>query len=211
MASEAESQREIVDVVTEDGEMEDSDLDTMDMLLRRVGDLTEEVEQCKIEIQRLRDTSYDGRNIWRFDGVLRRLKNPEVEPTTGHSRHYYYGPPYYTSKYGYKVGLAVNISRAYGSFSVYFLMYRGEYDSLLPWPVRFTVKLTVAAPRKSKQASILSTVSVFKLIPNTVDIPETFQFPMLLTTDQMIQFEIDDCIFFKSAAIVYQETDRFLD
>ena len=65
MASEAESQSEIVDVV-EDGEMEDSDLDTIDMLLRRVGDLTE-VEQCKMEIRRLRDTSYDGHNIWRFD------------------------------------------------------------------------------------------------------------------------------------------------
>ncbi|KAL5494023.1 hypothetical protein EMCRGX_G015292 [Ephydatia muelleri] len=63
----------------------------------------------------------------------------------------------------------------------------------------------------SKQASIISSVSVLKLIPNTVDIPETFQFPMILTTDQMLQFEIDDCIFFKSVAIVYQETDRFLD
>ena len=86
-----------------------------------------------------------------FDGVMCRLKNPEVEPSTGHSRHYYYGPPYYTSKYGYKVGMAVNISRAYGRFSVYFLMYKGEYDSLLPWPVRFTVNLTVAAPCKSKR------------------------------------------------------------
>lgn len=70
-----------------------SDADTQDMLIRRVGDLTEEVEECKMELQRLRDTSYDGQNIWCFDGVMARLRNPEIEPSTGHSRPYYYGPP----------------------------------------------------------------------------------------------------------------------
>ena len=52
---------------------EDSDADTQDMLIRRVGDLTEKVEECKMELQRLRETSYDGRNMWCFDGVMARF------------------------------------------------------------------------------------------------------------------------------------------
>ena len=54
MASEAETQSEtqseIVDVV-EDGEIEDRDLGTVDMLLRRVSNLSEEVDRCKMEIK----------------------------------------------------------------------------------------------------------------------------------------------------------------
>lgn len=92
-------------------------------------------------------------------------------------------------------------------------MYKGEYDALLSWPIRFSVKLTIAAPHRSKQASILSSISVFKLIPNTNEVPESFQFPMILilSLDQILKFKIDDCVFIKSIAIVYQEMDQFID
>eukprot|EP00731_Ephydatia_muelleri_P013673 Em0007g983a len=78
---------------------------------------------------------------------------------------------------------------------------------------RFSVKLTIAAPHRSKQASILSSISVFKLIPNTNEVPESFQFPMILilSLDQILKFKIDDCVFIKSIAIVYQEMDQFID
>ena len=89
-------------------------------------------------------------------------------------------------------------------------MYKGEYDALLSWPIRFSVKLTIAAPHRS---SILSSISIFKLIPYTNEVPESFQFPMILilSLDQILEFKIDDCIFIKSIAIVYQEMDQFLD
>ncbi|KAL5473466.1 hypothetical protein EMCRGX_G027955 [Ephydatia muelleri] len=117
--------------------------------------------------------------------------------------------PFYTSKYGYKVGLAAKVDTRYEQDHDTLCDVQGGYDTLLAWPVRFTVKLTQTAPRGSKQASILSSINVFKMIPNNSEVPETYQFPMLVSLDQMSEFAVNDSFYFKCITTVHQEVDRF--
>ena len=147
--------------------------------------------------------------IWHFERVRARLSCPEIEPANGHIRHCYYAMPFYTSKYGYKVGLAAKVDTRYEQDHDTLCDVQGGYDTLLAWPVRFTVKLTLTAPRGSKQASILSSINVFKMIPNNSEVPETYQFPMLVSLDQMSEFAVNDSFYFKCITTVHQEVDRF--
>ncbi|KAI4872813.1 hypothetical protein NFI96_016143 [Prochilodus magdalenae] len=98
------------------------------------------VEQLQCNEQRftqLESTSYDGKLIWKVHDYHRK-KEAGTSLTS---------PPFYTSRSGYKLSARIypgGEGAARGShMSLYVMLMRGDFDSLLPWPFRQSVTLTV--------------------------------------------------------------------
>lgn len=98
------------------------------------------VEQLQCNEQRFRQlesTSYDGKLIWKFHDYQRR--KDAGAPLTS--------PPFYTGRSGYKLSVRVypdGDGSARGThLSLYVMVMRGDFDSLLPWPFRQSITLTV--------------------------------------------------------------------
>ncbi|XP_014662979.1 PREDICTED: TNF receptor-associated factor 3-like isoform X2 [Priapulus caudatus] len=88
------------------------------------------------------DFSYNGSLIWKISNY----RSCKQDAVAGRSPSLI-SPPFYTSRYGYKVG-----GRAYlhgdgeakdTYVSLYFVIMSGEYDFLLPWPFKQKVTLTL--------------------------------------------------------------------
>lgn len=91
-----------------------------------------------IKIQMLEATSYDGMYIWKIDAWPKRLQEAKNGRTPS-----IYSPPFYVGRFGYKV-----CARAYPNgdgmgksthLSMFFVVMKGEYDSLLQWPFHHKV------------------------------------------------------------------------
>ncbi|NWU84619.1 TRAF2 factor, partial [Onychorhynchus coronatus] len=82
--------------------------------------------------------SYDGIFLWKITGVGRKLQDSVTGRTVG-----LYSPAFYTAKYGYKVCLRVYLNgdgTGKGThMSLFFVVMKGDYDALLPWPFRHKV------------------------------------------------------------------------
>ncbi|NWX49483.1 TRAF2 factor, partial [Steatornis caripensis] len=82
--------------------------------------------------------SYDGVFLWKITDVGRKLQ----ESVTGRTVSLY-SPAFYTAKYGYKVCLRVYLNgdgTGKGTHvSLFFVVMKGDYDALLPWPFRHKV------------------------------------------------------------------------
>ncbi|XP_030628673.1 TNF receptor-associated factor 5 [Chanos chanos] len=94
--------------------------------------------QCNEErFRQLESTSYDGKLIWKVRDY-RRKKEAGIPLTS---------PPFYTSRSGYKLCARVYLggdSKGRGThLSLYILLMRGDFDSLLPWPFRQSVTMTL--------------------------------------------------------------------
>ncbi|KFP69280.1 TNF receptor-associated factor 2, partial [Acanthisitta chloris] len=82
--------------------------------------------------------SYDGVFLWKITDVGRKLQDSVTGRTVG-----LYSPAFYTAKYGYKVCLRVYLNgdgTGKGThMSLFFVVMKGDYDALLPWPFRHKV------------------------------------------------------------------------
>ncbi|KFP03528.1 TNF receptor-associated factor 2, partial [Calypte anna] len=82
--------------------------------------------------------SYDGVFLWKITDVGRKLQDSVTGRTVS-----LYSPAFYTAKYGYKVCLRVYLNgdgAGKGThMSLFFVVMRGDYDALLPWPFRHKV------------------------------------------------------------------------
>ncbi|NXS25682.1 TRAF1 factor, partial [Pomatostomus ruficeps] len=82
--------------------------------------------------------SYDGIFLWKITDVGRKLQDSVTGRTVG-----LYSPAFYTAKYGYKVCLRVYLNgdgTGRGThMSLFFVVMKGDYDALLPWPFRHKV------------------------------------------------------------------------
>ncbi|NXL01513.1 TRAF2 factor, partial [Mesembrinibis cayennensis] len=82
--------------------------------------------------------SYDGVFLWKITDVGRKLQDSVTGRTVS-----LYSPAFYTAKYGYKVCLRVYLNgdgTGKGThMSLFFVVMRGDYDALLPWPFRHKV------------------------------------------------------------------------
>ncbi|NWI74187.1 TRAF2 factor, partial [Dryoscopus gambensis] len=82
--------------------------------------------------------SYDGIFLWKITDVGRKLHDSVTGRTVG-----LYSPAFYTAKYGYKVCLRVYLNgdgTGKGThMSLFFVVMKGDYDALLPWPFRHKV------------------------------------------------------------------------
>ncbi|KAM9522148.1 TNF receptor-associated factor 1 isoform 1-T3 [Guaruba guarouba] len=79
--------------------------------------------------------SYDGIFLWKITDVGRKLQDSVTGRTVS-----LYSPAFYTAKYGYKVCLRVYLNgdgTGKGThMSLFFVVMKGDYDALLPWPFR---------------------------------------------------------------------------
>ncbi|NWI09546.1 TRAF2 factor, partial [Crypturellus soui] len=82
--------------------------------------------------------SYDGVFLWKITDVGRKLQDSVTGRTVS-----LYSPAFYTTKYGYKVCLRIYLNgdgTGKGTHvSLFFVVMRGDYDALLPWPFRHKV------------------------------------------------------------------------
>ena len=86
-----------------------------------------------IKISMLEITSYDGWFIWKIEDLGRRVN----EATTGKALSIY-STPFFVGRFGYKVCARVYLNgdgMGKGThLSLFFVVMRGAYDALLPWP-----------------------------------------------------------------------------
>ncbi|NWH58739.1 TRAF2 factor, partial [Geococcyx californianus] len=82
--------------------------------------------------------SYDGVFLWKITDVGRKLQDSVTGRTVSLC-----SPAFYTAKYGYKVCLRVYLNgdgTGKGThMSLFFVIMKGDYDALLPWPFRHKV------------------------------------------------------------------------
>ncbi|KFV84492.1 TNF receptor-associated factor 2, partial [Struthio camelus australis] len=82
--------------------------------------------------------SYDGIFLWKITDVGRKLQDSVTGRTIS-----LYSPAFYTAKYGYKVCLRIYLNgdgTGKGTHvSLFFVVMKGDYDALLPWPFRHKV------------------------------------------------------------------------
>ena len=92
-----------------------------------------QLSEQDLQIQILEATSYNGLYVWKIDHYSRRFQ----EAVSGRTPSIY-SPPFYVGRFGYKV-----CARLYPNgdgigkgthMSMFFVVMRGEYDALLPWP-----------------------------------------------------------------------------
>ncbi|XP_066504382.1 TNF receptor-associated factor 5 [Hoplias malabaricus] len=111
------------------------------------------VEQLQCNEQRFRQlesTSYDGKLIWKVHDYQRKKEAGTALNS----------PPFYTSRCGYKLSARVypgGEGSARGShLSLYVLLMRGDFDSLLPWPFHQNITMTVLDQSSSRNHITLS-------------------------------------------------------
>ena len=92
-----------------------------------------QLSEQDMQVQMLEATSYNGAYIWKIDHYSRRFQEAISDKTLS-----IYSPPFYVGRFGYKV-----CARLYANgdgigkgthMSMFFVIMRGEYDALLPWP-----------------------------------------------------------------------------
>ena len=121
----------------------------IETLHSKVTELEHSVDRClssnmdqELRLQLLERATYNGILIWKIDDFERRRKEAVDGVTMS-----LYSSPFYTSRHGYKMcariylngdGLGKNTH-----FSFFFVIMRGPYDALLPWPFRQKVTLTL--------------------------------------------------------------------
>lgn len=114
-----------------------------------------------LKIQMLEATSYNGTYIWKIDEFSRRNHEGIIGKTPS-----IYSPPFYVGRYGYKV-----CARVYPNgdgmgkgthLSLFFVIMKGEYDALLPWP--FRQKVTFKLQDQDRQQDVTDT---FRPDPNS--------------------------------------------
>ncbi|XP_006816126.2 TNF receptor-associated factor 3-like, partial [Saccoglossus kowalevskii] len=88
-----------------------------------------------LRFQVLETASYDGILIWKIKDFARRKREALSGMTLS-----LYSQPFYTSKYGYKMCARVYLNgdgMGKGThMSLFFVVMKGDYDSLLQWPFR---------------------------------------------------------------------------
>ncbi|PFX22552.1 TNF receptor-associated factor 3-like [Stylophora pistillata] len=114
-----------------------------------------------MQIQMLEATSYNGTYFWKIDRYSQRFQEAVAGKTLS-----IYSPPFYVGRFGYKV-----CARLYPNgdgfgkgthMSMFFVVMRGEYDALLPWPFLQKVHF-----RLIDQDRIRDTYDAFRPEPNS--------------------------------------------
>ena len=113
-----------------------------------------------MQIQMLEATSYNGNYFWKIDRYSQRFQEAVTGKTVS-----IYSPPFYVGRFGYKV-----CARLYPNgdgigkgthLSMFFVVMRGEYDALLPWPFLQKVHF-----RLIDQDRIRDAYDAFRPVPN---------------------------------------------
>ncbi|XP_067830967.1 TNF receptor-associated factor 3-like isoform X2 [Heptranchias perlo] len=156
-----------------------------------------EVRLAEIDLhfQVLETASYNGRLIWKIRDYARR-KREAVSGTTLSL----YSQPFYTSSFGYKMCARVYLNgdgMGKGThLSLFFVVMRGEYDPLLPWPFKQKVTLTLLDQGPCK----MHVSDIFKPDPNS----SSFRVPL---TEMNVA---SGCPLFMTQTVLENETHRYI-
>ncbi|XP_063059029.1 TNF receptor-associated factor 5 isoform X2 [Engraulis encrasicolus] len=91
----------------------------------------EQLQSNEERFRHLETTAYDGKLIWKIREYRRKKESGAALSA----------PPFYTSRSGYKLSARVHLGGTH--LSLYLMLMRGDFDSLLPWPFRQPVSLSV--------------------------------------------------------------------
>ena len=96
----------------------------------------------KIVMMKTESTDYPMMFIWKIENFSERMR----EAKKGKNRQLE-SAPFYTENYGYKLKVRLypnGFGEGHGMrFSIFIVIMRGEYDAILPWPFKRTVKFTL--------------------------------------------------------------------
>ena len=142
--------REIEQLINHQFELEDRDKvnrDTIVQLTNTISRLEESLvlkdralKEQQERLVELENTSFDGTLVWPITEFSRRRQ----EAITG-SRPSIYSTPFYTSRAGYKMCARIYLNgdgMGKGThISLFFVIMKGQYDAILPWPLKQKVTM----------------------------------------------------------------------
>lgn len=107
---------------------------------RQLGIMDLRLAELDLRFQVMETASYNGVLMWKIRDYSRRKLDAKLGKTIS-----LYSQPFYTGRFGYKMCARVYLNGdgvGKGShLSLFFVIQRGEYDALLPWPFRQKVTL----------------------------------------------------------------------
>ena len=116
---------------------------------RQVGLQDVKMAEFDLRLQVQETVSYDGMLMWKIKDYARR-KNEAINGKTLSL----YSQPFYTSRFGYKMCARVYLNgdgMGKGShMSLFFVVMKGEFDALLPWPFKQRVTMTLVDQEKNE-------------------------------------------------------------
>ena len=118
--------------------------DTILQLQSKVMQLETVVNNKSIVEKELAETYYpmSGQFTWRISGITNRIKSAQSgDPANS----VIYSPAFYSGEGGYKLCLCVYPAGDHnqGFLSLYFVVMRGQFDEILPWPFQRRVFLSL--------------------------------------------------------------------
>ncbi|RUS70195.1 hypothetical protein EGW08_022039 [Elysia chlorotica] len=113
---------------------------------------THEIRMAEMDLrfQMLETASYDGRLLWKIRDFSHRKRDAVQGRTVS-----LYSQPFYAGRFGYKMCARIylngdGIGRG-THMSLYFVVMKGEYDALLPWPFQHRVSLILLDQSAAKR------------------------------------------------------------
>ena len=126
----------------------------VDFFEQKLSTREQQLEEKDFRISLLEAANYDGTMIWRISGFESRTKDARDARYTS-----IFSLPFYNSKYGYKMCLRLYpLGDGMGKnthLSLFFVVMKSEYDSLLQWP--FTNKVTLTLINQSGGPDVTDT------------------------------------------------------
>ena len=119
-------------------------------LCLRIEDLQREVKELRITLAAQQERMHDmettlypsaGQFTWRIDDIRGKIVSAQGDQTAG----VIYSPPFYSVEAGYKLSLCIYPAgdNNQGFLSLYFVVMKGSFDEILPWPFQKRVYLSL--------------------------------------------------------------------
>ena len=180
----------------------------IDTLHTKVAELDHGLDRClsscldqELRVQLLERATYDGVLLWKIDDFERRRKEAIDGVTMS-----LYSIPFYTSRHGYKMCARVYLNgdgMGKGThLSFFFVVMKGPFDALLPWPFKQKVTLTII--NQSGKKHVTDTFrpdpqsSSFQR-PSVKEMNVASGCPIFIRQEHVLngRFVKDDCIFLR--------------
>ena len=184
-------------------------LERVENISVKTTELDHGLDQClsscldqELRLQLLERATYNGVLVWKIDDFARRRKEAVDGVTMS-----LYSIPFYTSRHGYKMCARVYLNgdgMGKGThLSFFFVVMKGPFDALLPWPFKQKVTLTII-----NQAGKKHVTDTFRPDPQSNSFQRPTQkemnvasgCPMFIRLEQLLNggFVKDDCIFLRT-------------
>ena len=119
-----------------------SNLESINQINGTVATISQNLSDVDLRHQLHENTTYTGHMIWKIDNFEKRFEQAVIGKTTA-----LHSAPSFTDKYGYKFCARLYLNgdgMGKGTHvSLFFVLMKSEFDSLLPWPFSKTVTFTL--------------------------------------------------------------------